>query len=99
MIFAHDDEAALDALSAIQDEGRTDIRYIVGFGGNKPAYELLRANDPVFLASISYLPSMGFDAVEMAVRVLRGIPFSKDTIIASQVVGAWNVEDFWNDAY
>jgi ribose transport system substrate-binding protein len=98
-VFTQDDETALGALAAIQNAGRTDIRYITGFGGTRPTYERFLAEDPIYLASMSYFPSMGFDAVEMVVRILRGIPFPKDTILASQAVGAWNVRDFWADSY
>jgi ribose transport system substrate-binding protein len=98
-VFTLDDETAIGALTAIQNARRTDIRFITGFGGTRPTYELFRANDPVYLASMSYFPSMGFDAVEKVVRILRGIPTPKDTIIASQAVGSWNVTDFWDDSY
>ena len=107
-VVTQDDEAALGALTAIQNAGRTDIRYITGFGGTLPTFEIFQnqaANPaalnarPLYLASMSYFPSMGFDAIEMAVRILRGIPFSRETILASQVVGSWNVQEFMDDAY
>jgi ribose transport system substrate-binding protein len=98
-VYSQDDESALGVLTAIQNAGRRDIRFLTGVGGTLATYEFFMANDPVYIASMSYFPSMGFDAVEMVVRILRGIPFPKDTIIASQVVGAWNVHDFLDDSY
>jgi len=99
-LFAHDDEAAMGALNAIHEAGRTDIKYIVGFGGLEEVYEMFQTGEStMYLASMSYFPGMGFDAVEMAVRILRVVPSPKDTIIASQVVDAWNVEDFLEYAY
>jgi len=98
-VVTHDDEAVMGAITAIQNAGRRDIQFITGFGGVRAAYEMFQRNDPFFVASSSYWPTMGFDAVEMAVRILRGIPFPKDTVISSHVVTAQNVAQFMNDAY
>jgi len=100
-IFSHDDEAAVGALVAISEAGRTEIRYIVGFGGGamEETNMLFTNESPTFIASMSYFPGMGFDAVEMTVRILRGMPFPKETIIASQVMDADNIEQFLNDNY
>ena len=105
-LFSHDDEAAIGALVAIEEAGRTDIRYVVGFGGGamEETFTLFSldtppSDTPTFIASMSYFPGMGFDAIEMTVRILRGIPFPKDTIIASQVMDAQNIEGFLNDEY
>jgi len=98
-VYTQDDEAALGALTAITNAGRRDIRFITGFGGTRPTYERFLANDPVYVASMSYFPDMGFDGVEMVVRVLRGIPSPKITTIASDVVTAQNVRQFMDRAY
>ena len=98
-VYTQDDEAAIGALTAIQNARRSDIKFITGMGGMKSAYELLERNDPVFLASMSYFPDMGFDGIEMVVRVLRGIPSPKVTTIAADTVTAQNVRQFINRAY
>ena len=98
-LFSLDDEAALGAITAITAANRTDIRYITGFGGAREAYDLLAANDPRFIASMSFNPSMIVDGVEMAVRVLRGGPFPRETILPSQIVDSSNVHLFMHLAY
>ena len=98
-VYTQDDEAALGALAAIQNARRNDIKFITGMGGTRDAYRLFEANDPVYIASMSYFPSQGADAVEMAVRILRGGTFPKDTIIRSVVVDASNVREFISDSY
>jgi ribose transport system substrate-binding protein len=98
-IYAQDDEAALGALVAINNARRTDIRFITGFGGMKNTYELFRRNDPVYIASMSYFPAMGFTGIDTIVRLVRGERVLKDTIIRSVAVGAWNVNEFWDDSY
>jgi len=98
-LVAHDDEAALGALVAIRNENRTDIRYITGMGGTIGAYELLQANDPVYVASMSYFPRQAIDGVEMIIRILNGESFPKDTILPSIIVTSENVADFMQYAY
>ena len=98
-VITHDDEAALGAITAIEAANRTDIRFVTGMGGTRPAYERLRDNDRLFAASMSYFPAMGYDGIEMVVRVLRGIPFPKDTLLSSVIVSRDNVMQFWDDSY
>jgi len=98
-LFSLDDEAALGAITAIDAAGRTDIRYITGFGGAREAYQLLAANDPRFVASMSFNPSMIVDGVEMAVRILGGGTFPRETILTSIVVDSSNVAQFMHLAY
>jgi ribose transport system substrate-binding protein len=98
-VYAQDDETALGALNAIQNAKRTDIRFITGFGGTLETYKKFQAKDPVYIASMSYFPDMGADGVEMAVKILKGQPYAKDTVLASQVVDSSNVNQFMGSAY
>jgi ribose transport system substrate-binding protein len=98
-VYAQDDETALGALTAIKNANRKDIKYITGFGGTKSTYDLFVAKDPVYIASMSYFPSMGADGVVMADRILKGLSFPKDTILSSVVVDAGNVQEFMPEAY
>ena len=98
-VYAQDDETALGALAAITNSRRTDIRFITGFGGTRDTYQKFVDRDPVYIASMSYFPSQGADAVEMAVRILRGGSFPKDTVLRSQVVDSSNVQQFMGDSY
>jgi ribose transport system substrate-binding protein len=98
-VFAQDDEAALGALNAIQNAKRTDIKVITGMGGTQGAYELIKAGDPVYQASMSYFPSMGADGVDMAVKILQGESFEKDNILPTYVVTTDNVADYEQFSY
>ena len=98
-VYAQDDESALGALTAINNARRTDIKYITGFGGTRDTYAKFEARDPQYIASMSYFPGMGADGVEMAVRILKGVSFPKDTILGSVVVDSSNVRDFIKDSY
>ena len=98
-VYAQDDETALGALAQINNANRRDIRFITGFGGTRDTYARFEANDPVYIASMSYFPSQGADAVEMAVRILKGGTFPKQTVLASVVVDATNVREFIPHSY
>ena len=93
-VYAQDDETALCALAQIDNANRRDIRFITGFGGTRDTYRRFEENDPIYIASMSYFPGQGADAVEMAVRILKGGTFPKDTVLPSQVVDSRNVRDF-----
>jgi len=98
-VYAQDDETALGALTAITNARRTDIKFITGFGGAKVAYERFIANDPVYIASMSYFPSMGADGVQMTARILKGGDFNKDTILPSIVIDSTNAKNFMQWSY
>jgi len=98
-VYTEDDETALGALSAIRNANRNDIKYITGFGGTLDTYAMFIKNDPVYLASMSYFPSMGGDGVDMAAKILKGQTFPKDSVLPSQVVDATNVQDYMKEAY
>jgi ribose transport system substrate-binding protein len=98
-VYAQDDETALGALTAINNARRIDIKFITGFGGTMDTYQKFIANDPVYIASMSYFPSMGADGVQMAARILKGGTFNKDTILPSSVVDATNVQNFIQWSY
>jgi ribose transport system substrate-binding protein len=98
-VYAQDDETALGALTAINNARRTDIKFITGFGGTRDTYEKFIANDPIYIASMSYFPSQGADAVQTTVRILKGGTFSKDLVLRSVVVDSSNVREFMKDSY
>lgn len=98
-VVAHDDEAALGALVAIENANRTDIRYVTGMGGTLGAYERLQANDPVFVASMSYFPRQAIDGIRVVMQILRGEDFQRTTIIPSIIVTSENVDQFMDYAY
>jgi len=61
---------------------------ITGFGGSKTAYALMSVKDPLYGASMSYLPAMGGRAVALAKQILLGAKFEKNIIEPTVVVTA-----------
>jgi ribose transport system substrate-binding protein len=98
-VFAQDDEAALGAMTAIDNANRDDIKLMVGIGGKLEAYEQIKADDTIFKCSMTYLPDMGADAVRMAAQILAGEPFEKDNVIESVAVTKDNVDEYMSKAY
>jgi len=98
-VFTQDDEAAVGALTAIQNAKRKDIQFVTGMGGGKTAYKLMSEKNPLYGASMSYFPTMGGRAVAIAKKMLLGQKFPKDNIEPTVTVTAANVSKFLNDAY
>jgi len=98
-IYTQDDEAAVGALTEIRSSKRTDIKFITGFGGSKTAFALMSVRDPMFGASMSYLPTMGGRALAMVKAMLQGKTFPKDNIEPTIVITADNVAKYVNDGY
>jgi ribose transport system substrate-binding protein len=98
-IYTQDDEAAVGALTEIRSANRKDIQFVTGMGGSKTAFALMSVKDPVYGASMSYLPTMGGRAVALAKKILLGEKFQKDIIEPTVVVTADNVAKFINDGY
>jgi len=98
-VYTQDDEAAVGALTAISNAKRKDIQFVTGMGGGKTAYKFMTDKNPLFGASMSYLPTMGGRAVIFAKDILNGKKFKKDVIEPTVVVTKDNVSKYLNDAY
>ena len=98
-VYTHDDETAIGAITAIENSGRDDIKFVIGMGGAKSAYKMLQNNHYLFTASMSYFPTMGGDAVVIAKSILRGEDFEKNTIAPTYIVTNDNVDQFLGNAY
>jgi len=100
-IYTQDDEAAVGALTAIENAGRTDIQFVTGYGGSKTAYKLLQEKNPLFGASMSYFPTMGGHAVVLAKKILLdpNFKFEKNNIEPTYVVTSDNVDQYIDNAY
>jgi ribose transport system substrate-binding protein len=99
-IYTQDDEAAVGAITAIENANRKDIQFLTGYGGSKTAYKLLQEKNPLFGASMSYWPTMGADAIRVAKKMLlENYKPSKDIIQPTYVVTSENVNQYLENAY
>lgn len=98
-VFSQDDESAVGALTAIRNAKRMDIQFVTGMGGSNSAFKLMTEKNPLFRASMSYLPTMGGHALAMAKQILQGKTFPKNNIEPTVVVTQDNVATYVNDGY
>jgi ribose transport system substrate-binding protein len=98
-IYSQDDESAVGAITAIRNAKRTDIQFITGMGGSNSAFALMTKKDPLFGASMSYLPTMGGRALAMAKQILQGKKFPKDNIEPTVAVTKDNVAKYVTEGY
>lgn len=98
-VYCQDDESAVGAITAIENAGRTDIKFVTGFGGSRAAYQLLSEGNPVFGASMSYWPTMGGRAVALAKAILRGESFDKLNYDPTYAVTKENVSKYLDNSY
>jgi len=98
-VYCQDDEAAVGAITAIENAGRTDVKFVTGYGGSKTAYKYLQEGHPLFGASMSYFPTMGGDSIVLAKKILLGSDYEKDVIQPTYVVTSKNVSKYLDNAY
>ncbi len=98
-VYTQDDETAIGVMTAIDNAGRDDVKFVTGMGGAKSAYAMIKADNTLLTASMSYFPTMGGDAVRLAKEILKGGSFDKDNIAPTYVVTKDNVDQFAGNAY
>ena len=98
-VFSHDDESAIGALTEIRSAKRTDIQFVTGMGGSNSAFKLMSEKDPQYGASMSYLPTMGGRAVQLAKKILQGEKFEKYIVEPTVIVTADNVAEYLDQGY
>lgn len=99
-VFTHDDEAAVGALTEIRSAKRTDIQFVTGMGGSNSAFKLMSEKDPQYGASMSYLPTMGGRAVQLAKRILLGEKITEKYIVEPTIIITQdNVAEYLDQGY
>ncbi|GGA65439.1 ABC transporter substrate-binding protein [Ornithinibacillus halotolerans] len=93
-VFSLDDETSIGVLQAIEESGRTDIQVVTGGGGMQEYFKMMPENEDIWIQSALYSPAMVKDAVDTAVKILKGEDVEKDTIIPTTVVDRDNHEEF-----
>jgi len=105
IVFTHDDETALGVLAAIHDAGRDDIQVVTGFGFSVDSMKIYSGENvmpgqDLLKGTALYPPSMGYDAIFVAIDILLGRgPSEKDIIIPGAFITRENVSDFFAFAY
>lgn len=93
-VYSMDDETSVGVLQAIREAGRTDIKVITGGGGMQEYFNMMPENEDIWIQSALYSPAMVKDAVDVALKVLKGEEVEKVKIIPTTIVDRDNYQDF-----
>lgn len=98
-IASQDDESSVGFLKAIEDAGRTDIKYVSGCGGMQSYFHTIEeyGKGDLQLCTATYAPSMITEAIDLAVKAMNGEAVEEKNIIATTLVSADNVADFYDE--
>ncbi|THV21618.1 substrate-binding domain-containing protein [Peteryoungia ipomoeae] len=70
VVWCQDDDMAVGVLQAIEQAGRTDIKYIVGGAGSKDMIKKVQDGDKMVPVNVLYPPSMVGTAMELTAAAL-----------------------------
>lgn len=93
-VYSMDDETSIGVLQAIKEAKRTDIKVVTGGGGMQEYFKMMPENKDIWIQSALYSPAMVKDAVDVALKVLKGEEVQKVTIIPTTIVDRDNYKDF-----
>lgn len=95
-VYAQVDEAGIGAEQAIRNAGRDDVKYIVGVGGAKECFNMMKADGAIFTAIATYLPTSGMYAVQYARDyLLNGGEIEKDISDEAFLITKDNVDEYY----
>jgi ribose transport system substrate-binding protein len=96
-VFSMDDETSIGVLQAIREAGRTDIKVVTGGGGMQEYFKMMPENEDIWIQSALYSPAMVKDAIDVALKVLKGEEVEMETIIPTTIVDRENYEEFLDE--
>lgn len=70
VVWCQDDDMAVGVLQAIEQAGRTDIKYVIGGAGSKDMIKKVIDGDKMFPVNVLYPPSMVATAMELTAAAL-----------------------------
>ncbi|MEH7235015.1 ABC transporter substrate-binding protein [Bacillus sp. JJ1562] len=96
-VYSMDDETSIGVLQAINEAGRKDIKVVTGGGGMQEYFKMMPENEDIWIQSALYSPAMVKDAVDVALKVLKGEDVEKETIIPTTIVDRENNKEFLDE--
>ncbi len=93
-VYSMDDETSIGVLQAINEAGRTDIKVVTGGGGMQEYFKMMPENEDIWIQSALYSPAMVKDALDQAIKILKGEKVEEVKIIPTTIVDRDNYEEF-----
>ena len=94
-VWAGDDDVLIGALKAYKESKRKDVKVFVGGGGAKAIVKMVKENDPLVKATVTYPPRMVEIGADLALQGLRNnkkTPGPREVIVKSEVVTPANAD-------
>jgi len=103
-IFTIDDSLSIGALRAVEEAGRTDVRFINGSGGGQAYINMILETEDVFLMTATFSAAMIADTIDYAIQYLHegrrefdfyeAFPIPNVIIIPPTIIDRYNAEQF-----
>ncbi|WP_108397466.1 substrate-binding domain-containing protein [Devosia submarina] len=95
-VWANDDDMLLGVLEAIEQSGRTEIKYALGGNGMKEIIEKVMAGDPMTPIETPYPPSMIKTAIYMTAAQFNGQAPVRGTVkLDAPLITQENAEEYY----
>lgn len=100
-VWCQDDDMLKGVMQAIKEAGRTEIKTVLGGAGSKDIIKMVKEDNPVVRATVTYSPSMVADGVVFGVAGARGMNVGglyhtpSRVIIAADLVVKENADAFY----
>ena len=91
LVYAHNDDMALGAVTALEAAGRLDEVKVVGIDGENAAYDAIKAGKMAATFTYHFVAPEG---VQYGYKVAKGEPIEKEIVLPTHQVDASNVEEF-----
>jgi ribose transport system substrate-binding protein len=100
-VWCQDDDMLKGVMQAIKEAGRTEIKTVLGGAGSKDIIKMIKEDNPLVRATVTYSPSMVADGVVFGVSGARGENVGglyhtpSRVIIAADLVVKGNADAFY----
>jgi ribose transport system substrate-binding protein len=94
-VWAGDDDVLIGALKAYKESKRKDVQVFVGGGGSKTIVKMVKENDPLVKATVTYPPRMIETGADLALKGLRNNKKNldaKEVVVKSEIVTSANAD-------
>ena len=91
LVYAHNDDMALGAVTALEAAGRLEEVKVVGIDGENAAYDAIKAGKMVATFTYHFVAPEG---VQYGYKVAKGEKLDKEIILPTHQVDATNVDQF-----
>jgi ribose transport system substrate-binding protein len=91
LVYAHNDEMALGAVTALEAAGRLGEVQVVGIDGQETAYEAIKAGKMAATFTYHFVAPEG---IQYAYRIAKGETFPKEIVLETRQADATNIDQF-----